>query len=320
MRKRPFANAIFAARPVARVAASCFLVGILLGPVPPSAFAEGRTYLEPEEGEEARILTEGTVRTYYEFSADEAAELSLTGPTTLTLLIRAVFSPGMPDTVPYGVAVHEGDRELLTHWTTTRRSGTRFVPDSKDVPGLSRKLSVDVPEGSHELSITLLGDKAKRAVTRFYVPGEYQTERYVSIAPLDPGRTLTAVGGEKQIRYYPIVKDSTVVVRIVGPTKLRILSRLLFDFALHGRRHYTLVIDEEGKPVREVTLATTRSTSVVFEDAQGVVPGKNKVTLLEVPKGVHRFGVRLGPDSDGAAAVRFTIPVEDLSNEAKSPQ
>jgi len=275
----------------------------------------GRTYLEPETGEETRILTGDAVRTYYEFSADETVELPLLGPTTLTLLIRAVFTPSMPDTVPYGVEVVEGDSTLVTHWTTTRRSDTRFVPDSPDTPGLSRKLSVEIPDGEHELGVKLLGEDVPRAVARFYVPGEYATERYVSISPLDPERTLTAVGGEKQIRYYPIDQDESVAVRIVGPTTLRILSRMMFDYDLHGRRHYTLLVEENGRQVRNVLLPTTRSTSVVFENAPDVTPGKNKVTLLDVPKGVHRYHVRLGPDTDGPAAVRFTIPIEDLGNE-----
>ena len=305
----------FAVRGLAAIA---ILAAGIVGITPRPAGAEGRTYLVPDdESETLPILIDGKVRTYYAIDADDPLSLSVPGPTTLTLMVRLVFTQGMPDTAAYGIEVSEGKALLKKHWTTTRRGNDAFVPAGPKVPGLSRKLSVEIPEGAHALTIALLGKDAQAAAARFYIPGNYRADEYASIAPLDPRETVTALAEEKQIAYYLVDADKPLTVRIVGPTKLRVLSRLTFDEGLRGKRRYALRVEEEGRLVREDMLFTTRSTSVVFTDRQEIVPGKDKVTLIDVPKGVHSFTVRLGAGSESPlAAVRFTIPKGDLDKSA----
>ena len=306
-------------RGIARLVVGLVLVAAPLAPgVAAPTSAAGRTYLKPEESDEGiPILLSGKAREYYGFGIDQPIHVAVVGPTTFTLLVRAVFTPGMPDTAAYGVLIREGDAEVKKHWTTTRRGDGAFVPKSPNVPGASRKLTVEVPAGSHRLAVSLLGDQAEQAVARLYVPGEYKAEAYASIAPLDASETFTALGGEKQIAYYRVDAKAPLTVRVVGPTKLRILSRMNFSFALHGKRRYALTVEEDGKAIRREDLWTTRSTSVVFTDHPDIIPGKDKVTLVDVPGGAHRYTVRLGPASEASSvSIRFTIPQKDLANSS----
>ncbi len=303
---------------VLAVGASVALALTVATASPHPARAEGRTYLVPEDESDALpILIDGKVRTYYAIGVDDPLRIDVPGPTTLTLLVRLVFTPGMPDTAAYGIVVSERSTVLKKHWTTTRRGDDAFVPLSPNAPGRSRKLSVEIPQGSHTLTIALLGDVAKEAAVRVSIPGEYRADEYASIAPLDPRETVTALAAEKQIAYYLVDTGSPLTVRVVGPTRLRVLSRLTFDEGLRGKRRYILRVEEGERLVREDALLTTRSTSVVFSDRLDLVPGKDKVTLIEVPGGVHRYTVRLGAGSESRlAAVRFTIPRRDLDKSA----
>src|SRR5262249_29977098 len=160
--------------------------------------------------------------------------------------------------------------------STTRKSNERFEDRTNGVPGLSRKVTIDVPAGRHSLSVSLAQPAGASACARFSIPGAERAEPYVSITPLDAGETYVAVAGEKQITYYGADASRAVTVRVVGPARLRILSRLNFDFSLHGERRYTLDITQDGKPFRQDPLITTRSTSVPYTNHPTVIPGKDK--------------------------------------------
>src|SRR5262245_60453675 len=198
-----------------------FLIGAAFAGSP-AAVAGGRTYITPEdESDSLPILMDGKVRTYYSIGVDDPIRVSVAGPTTLTLLVRLVFTPQMPDTAAYGIVVSEGSTQLEKHWTSTRRGDDAFVPSSPNKPGLSRKLSVEIPAGSHTVTIALLGETARAAAARFYVPGEFRPEPYASIAPLDARKPVTAIVDEKQITYYLVGQDTSLTVRIVWRTKRR---------------------------------------------------------------------------------------------------
>jgi hypothetical protein len=70
--------------------------------------------------------------------------------------------------------------------------------------------------------------------------------------------------------------------------------------------------------LREEQLFTTRSTTVHYANRPEMVPGKERSTLVKVPKGVHRLTVRVdGGVPPPAVSVRFTIPQRDLGRSAK---
>jgi len=263
------------------------------------------------------VEVSGKPRTYYSLDTKAPIDVAVAGPVRLTTLTRLRFTEDMPDTVAYGILIRSGDEVLRRHWTKTVRSTASFPEIPGEALGASRKLSVEVGEGYHILHVSLLGEGTARAVMRFYVPAEYKAQRYVSLAPIDPPATLTALASEKQILYYPIDSSSSVTVQVVGPTTLRVLSRMHFDYRLHGSRRYSLVIGKDGDSLREDTFETTRSTSVTFVGRDDLIPGKNKLTLIDVPRGVHRYSFEMGAASEAPASVRFTIPSADVFNRSR---
>lgn len=127
--------------------------------------------------------------------------------------------------------------------------------------------------------------------------------KWVSLRPLGSRSYVELQGKDKTYKYYPATSEQTVLVEVVGPRKLRIATRLGFTPGMVGRTSYRVQVLEEGEVIKVYSTSTEKS-SLTFVSSM-TLPGKKRYFQLEVPKGKHRYELRLSSSVTGTVYLRF---------------
>lgn len=279
-----------------------------------SAWAGKSVPLIPANGKSVTILTGGQERTYYLLTKSAPITLEVDGPGKLSVLSRLGFAPGAEGPAQYAIKVVEGKATVKRQSTQTGPSDASYK-DGRLRPGKSRRFSLDIPERGHTYTVFLEADQAEEAAVRFLFSRSKGAGKLVSLEPLAYDRIVTAVVDEKLIAYYIASGERSVQLRVIGPTRLRVSTRLNYDAAMKGDQKYAVAVSEEGKQVALKSLATSKSVGIEYHEWKDVVPGKVNAFFLDVPKGEHRYRFALAQALAHSVALKFSIPQNDLSNE-----
>jgi len=143
-------------------------------------------------------------------------------------------------------------------------------------------------------------------VTLILLPNSANTEttsKWVSLRPLGSPSYAELQGKERTYRYYPVTSAQTVEMEVVGPTKLRIATRLGFSPGMMGRKDYRVQV-LEAEEVIKVYSTSTEKSDLTFVGSM-TLPGKKRYFELKVPKGKHRYEFRLSSSVTETVYLRF---------------
>lgn len=122
------------------------------------------------------VTTKNKDRKYYVMARDKPIEFSVTGPTTIELSTRLLFSVDMNGDQRYSVGVSQDtlrghSQEVAAMTFTTRKSSVSSLAGGGTlVPGQGRRLKFNVPFGRHTYRIHLSGTAAHEAAVRILIP------------------------------------------------------------------------------------------------------------------------------------------------------
>jgi len=104
---------------------------------------------------------------YFECSKNIPLQVKVTGPKTLRIISRLMFSEKMGGQESYRIHVKSGQKVVGTYFFNTERSGSSKVRSKPDiVPGKWRSCELKVPKGENSYSIEVF-DEGKAILTRF---------------------------------------------------------------------------------------------------------------------------------------------------------
>jgi hypothetical protein len=279
------------------------------------SFAGGRKtrYLIPEHPEKISVKVSGKEKSYYMIHSNAKVRLQVDGPGKLTVMSRLLFQSNESGNQNYTIRLFNGRMEVKTQTTQTQPSeATVLMPGV--VPGKARKCVYKVEEGSFVFDVMLEHTK-KDAVLRFLFQPAKQQGKLVSVQPLSYDKVVTVQVKEKLIAYYVASKERDVQLRVVGPTKIRVSTRLNYDEKMKGKQKYSITVSEGAKVVSRKALQTTKSLAVNYKEWKDVVPGKAVTFTLDVPDGEHTYHCTFDQTLAKSVSIKFSIPSKDLLNE-----
>ncbi len=290
-----------------------FFIVFLLG-LAYQAYAGKSVVVFPTKGESVKLLINGKGKTYFRLTKSKNITLEVDGPGKLQVLNRLVFSKQQTASEKFTVKVKERSNEVKDFSTQTEPSDVTFK-DSEMRSGKNRKFSLDIPDGTHTYTFSLENTNANEAVLKFYFSASKDKRKLVTIEPLSYSKIVTAVAGEKLITYYLHTNEQSVKVRVVGPTKMKISTRLSYDAKMKGGQKYTLLMIEKENTILTKPLSTTKSSGVIFKELKDVTPGKANSFYVDVPAGEHTYKFKLGESLAQSIGLKFSIPQQNLRNE-----
>ena len=291
----------------AAVAATAFIAG--------TALAGNWEAIERLPGQTpVTVMVNDNPRLYFRVAPDQPLAIPIVGPARLRVVSRLELPPGATQVVSYHLRVTgEGGKELDREDTESSASGLVRDPSGAHALGKSRRLNVDIPKGTKQVTLAVEGATLLVRLQQGAPPkGE---EPMVTLTPYDATRSVTVVEGEKSIPYYSAMPGKPVKLRVVGPTTLDLLTRLDFDATMRGTQAYRLGISEHGKTLREVEFKTTKATAASFTDLGDRVPSKFDRLQIAIGAGLHDIEVALLSPARGAAEIHARIPQPTTGNE-----
>ena len=289
-----------------RVQLAFLLTVLFVGATAPCPAADWKSLTPTAYADRARVFVDGKERTYYRFTADEPVTFSVEGPTRIKVLTRARI-PNPDDSASYGVVVTRDGAVVETREFESRPKESAFYVAFTDFrPGVIRRLYIDGYEltstGSHHVDARVFASTAER-------PSR------VSIAPSEYGSVETLLYRDKELAYYVMTKDDLVTLDVVGPTTIKVNTRLLYDATMLGDQTYVVGVAESGSDERLYRIDAEPSETIVCRDRGDVIPGALRHFSLEVGAGAHTYEFRLVDSLAGGLAVKFYIPRGDVPNE-----
>lgn len=261
---------------------------------------------------QSSLMVDGKQVTYYRFDAGHPLSFSAQGPVRVKILTRLVI-PNDREKDSYAVVVTGDGARVQREAFDAVPSGRAFYAALDSVrPGVIRRLYIDVPTGAHTYELRAEG--LGRVDARVYASTDLDADR-VSFAPRDGAAVETLLSGDKELTYYLLTKSAPVVLDVVGPTTIRMNTRLLFDQTMSKRESYVVGVREQGTAEVLYRIETTPSETVVCRDRSDALPGALRHFMLEVGPGPHAYEFRLVDTTARALAVRFHIPRGDVAND-----
>jgi hypothetical protein len=274
--------------------------------------ADWRSMTPTEYAAKTTIQSGSTsTHTYFRFDGGEPLTFSVEGPTRVKILTRVRMANDLDET-EYAVSVSRDGVHVSTEEFTVGPSASAFYVSLNGCrPGALRRIYIDVPTGTHGYVLRAAGRTAVDA--RVFLRATPEPSR-VSIAPRSYESVETLLYREKELTYYFLTKDRPVVLEVVGPTTLKVNTRLLFDETMLADQRYVIGVREPGMPECLYKVEGVPSQTVVCRDRSDVVPGALRHFMIEVGNGPHTFEFRLVDTVAEAVAVKFYIPRGDLLN------
>jgi hypothetical protein len=244
---------------------------------------------------------------------DNDAQCSVQGPRRIKLIYRYLFAKQDEARVPYTVFVEVDGREVL-------RKRFTGVPHEQVAPckgeqriGQLRRAYVDLPAGRHKITLRAESDGHGAVAVRLFRQVRRQRESWVTFAPerFAELRHLQFDSGNQSV-YYQFTSAQPLQITVIGPTSLRLSTRLDFDHTMNGTQQYSLDVLLNGDPWRVFHFDCIALTSAVYVERPNILPGVRKNLRIQVPPGPHTIEVRCLRPDDCSLATMVHIPKRDV--------
>jgi hypothetical protein len=296
-----------------RAAAAVSLLFLML--LQGAAFGAAWTTVREAEGAEpAQVEIDGKSRAYWKLEQGLSMELTVTGPAQLRVFSRAPWKRSFKDK-PYAWSyrLDDGETEVLRHKAGKARSAR--LAGGGALLAASRVDEIEIPPGVHVLRITadecLGGALYLRLQRRFVQP--IPRGGNIELSPVAPLPVRDVAVRETIARYHVLASGEEAQLDVVGPTFLKLISRLDWNPSMSGRQKYMLRVYLDGEFRNTWVLQGRRSDVAVYTEKSDSVPAQGEVVYVDVPEGRHQVGVRF-QDSGRELNLRVLMPRESLRN------
>lgn len=262
--------------------------------IPPAQAAKKKhVTLKPDNAQHGiTIVSLGKNRTYYALRAKQPTVVSTKGPGELRVLTRACFTADGKNELAYRIVYRVDGAEVQTFDAVSVPSQNARYKDARlGAPGDSKDIRIKVGLGYHTIEL-VLSDSLPAVSARFlFIPRKQKKMKWVSLCPLAPVEPVDLFAGESTAHYYRFSKDKPLRVEIIGPTALRVLTRVENSFDMKGRVRYRVRVSQGGQVLRTFQLSSRRSETTTYKKNSKLIPGKAREIVFSVPKGQYRYEI-----------------------------
>jgi hypothetical protein len=241
-----------------------------------------------------KYLIKGKPVTYYALSRDSIQTIKVTGPGKLTITTRARFKEDSPDSISYSV-VYQIDNVKMKIFSAKKvvRDGTKAdIVSTNDIPSTSRSFTIDIDPDVHKIDLLMLKSEPQVDFQYKYSPDSVPDWNDIETIT-DTTRVFLRVDSEEVKDYYRVFYDAPQKFKVTGPTSLRILTRLEYNYTMQGQVSYRIQVTRNDTIVKtyKLTAMPSKETEYVFDKKH--VPGTLEKIYIDVPPGENNYEFRI---------------------------
>jgi hypothetical protein len=275
--------------------------------------------IKPIDAKRITLEVKAKNRAYWQLSPQTPVVVKVKGPGMLKVITRPVMV-GEQTVYTYRVD-RDGVKNYHIARTATGGKDVKNPSRPTDVMGVSRAATFKIPDGEHEFTFTLPEGDNQTVFARFLISSkETQSSKtdYVAFLPRKFGEDVRIFVKEQEYIYYRCDNDHPIDLERIGPTRIKVISRLEFDPTMRGAKSYRIQVLQEGKVIQTQAFKSTVSGAASYVSPSKDVIGKGDTFQIDVPTGKQLYQI-IVPDQGTSVLFRFYLPQHDLGNtEGKS--
>lgn len=262
------------------------------------------------------IIISGKSLKYYPLSVDESSVLTTRGPGKLKIITRGHFSSSTEKRLSYNVYYRiNGAEKIKVEFNNVKPDDNSSFEDlSIGFPSVGENIIIELSRGEHTIELWSGSKNLNISMRTLFTPTKEKKIDWVSLSPMYPNEPVSLVTNEDVVSYYRYSPAKPLKVRITGPTTLRVLNRVEFDYKIKGKLNYRVEVKQDKKVKNTYMLCTDRSDVTRYKKDGKRTPGKAKEIVISVPSGTHTYEI-ITLDKCSILG-RILFPKKDIKLEA----
>ena len=262
------------------------------------------------------IVSEKT-RYYYSLNNTTPSTINIQGPGKLRIITRGRFVSGEGKKIEYKVLYNiDGSSENIIEFSGVERSSkATYLVGSLGSPGQLQDFEIDLGRGNHTIEFYLDESSIPVATRYLMIPSKKKKQDWIAFSPKLPSEPVDLITRESTVNYYRFSNHNPLKVDIVGPTELRVLTRIENHYQMKGRIHYRIQVKEENNVINTYQLSSRRSEITSYKNDNELIPGKACEFVINVPSGQHTYEISPLDKDKNSLLGRFLLPEKDIKLE-----
>jgi hypothetical protein len=291
-----------------------FLLSCVLGSAQKQEEEKKTVSLKPQSLSKVVLINSaGNARQYYALSQSSPCIVSIEGPGELRVLTRVRLYPKTIKSADYRLTYRrDGGSEQAVEFSRVGQSDTCFyVGDTLGTPAQIRDFRIYLNKGRHSLHFRL-SDSTHQVAARFlYTVTKAKPSKWYPLAPLAPVEPVDLIANEQTSHHYRFSSTKPLRVEVIGPSTLRILTRIENSYYMEGSIDYRIQVKTNGSVLNTYQLSSARSEVAAYRDDPKLVPGKAREIVITVPKGRHLYEIAPPLDDKCTVLAQIFFPQKD---------
>jgi len=262
------------------------------------------------------ITVSGKSYKYYPQSVNEPSILTTRGPGKLKIITRGLISSQDEERLNYSVYYRiNGARKVKVEFNSVKPdSKASFKDASLGLPSVGGNIIIELSRGEHTIELWSGSENSKIYARVLFTEIKEKKIDWVSLSPMYPNEPVSLVTYEDVVSYYRYSSAKPLKVKITGPTTLRVLNRVEFDYRMKGKLNYRIEVKEDKKVKNTYMLCADHSDITRYKKDGKRTPGKANEIVISVPSGTHTYEI-ITLDKCSVLA-RILFPKKDIKLEA----
>ncbi|MEI6851437.1 MAG: hypothetical protein WCL06_01290 [Bacteroidota bacterium] len=232
----------------------------------------------------------GNLLTYYALSRDSATHISVKGPGKLTLTTFARFTRESPDSISYTVVykIDNTDVRAFTANKVIRAGRDVYIQAVEDKPSTVKTFSIKVKPGVHDYDFLMLYKSPQVDLRYKFVPDsviEWKDKSSLN----DSSQVDIKIDKLSTKSYYRFSAESPQTFKVKGPTSLRVITRLEFNYTMQGLISYRVSVKRNDTIIGTYKLEGFPSQEAQYANNRKLIPGSVQEFFLDVPAGDNSY-------------------------------
>jgi hypothetical protein len=269
--------------------------------------------LKPQNaGAKISLLISGKKVAYYTLPFTEPAVITVKGPGKLKIISRGLLSSPERKKLNYTVfyRINGAEKVKVDFNNIQPDAKAKFEEASHGYPSKGENIIIELSRGEHTIEFWSNRDNSQICSRFLFTETREKKIDWISLSPAYPNEPVSLVTNEDIVSYYRYSSSKPLIIRITGPTVVRVLNRIEFDFRMKGRVNYRIQVSEDKKVKNTYMLGSVRSDVTGYKKTGKKTPGKANEIVISVPAGRHTYEI-ISLDKHTILA-RILFPKKDI--------
>lgn len=262
------------------------------------------------------INVAGKSYSYYPFVQDEILVYAVRGPGKLKIITRGQLNIKTEDRLDYVIFYRiNGGEKIKVEFRSVKTDNNAFFDDAaRGYPTIGENILIELARGENTVEIWSSLTNQNIYARALFTEIKEKKINWVPMSPLYPADPVSLVTNEDVVTYFRYSSTKPLKIRVTGPTTLRVLNRVEFDYKMKGKLNYRIEVKENNKLKNTYMLSTDRSDVTRYRRDSKKTPGRANEIVINVPFGTHTY--EIFPLDKHSILARILFPKKDIRLES----